>query len=161
MSRPVVMLFGTVMALGAASVATAALAAPHGGAAGGGAHVGGGGGGLSGHAGGMGGFSGHPGGMGAFSGHPGGMAFQAHPGGAGTTGGAFRGAPDGQSGGHFRSGHFHNHGGPGFGFWGPGYAYYDWGDYDNYAYDDDDGCYQARLVDTPYGLRWRRVWVCD
>jgi hypothetical protein len=46
-----------------------------------------------------------------------------------------------------------------FGFY-PGY---DYGYYDNGYYDNgyDDGCYQARQVPTRYGLRWRRVWVCD
>jgi hypothetical protein len=38
-----------------------------------------------------------------------------------------------------------------FGF--PDYSY----DYGYY----DDGCYQLRRVPTPFGWRWRRVWVCD
>ena len=55
-----------------------------------------------------------------------------------------------------KHGHRHHHrrfanGVPFFGF-NDGY-------YDNYAYYDD--CYQVRRVRTSYGLRWRRVYVCD
>jgi hypothetical protein len=25
----------------------------------------------------------------------------------------------------------------------------------------DGGCYQRRLVPTPYGLAWQTVWVCN
>jgi hypothetical protein len=50
------------------------------------------------------------------------------------------------------SAHWHGHGhwyGHGFGFYGPVYA----------AASD---CYVTkRLVETPHGLRWRRVTVCD
>ena len=42
--------------------------------------------------------------------------------------------------------------GPGWGFYGYPYAY---GPGPYYG-----GCYQVRRVPTPYGLRWRRVWVC-
>ncbi len=58
----------------------------------------------------------------------------------------------------------HGYGG---GYWGgglyafePGYDYYDYDDdyAENYA---DSSCYQPRWVPTPYGLRWRNVWVCD
>jgi hypothetical protein len=61
----------------------------------------------------------------------------------------------------------HDHGGwHGHSYWGGGgggiYAYepgYDYYDYDNdYA---DTSCYQPRWVPTPYGMRWRDVWVCD
>jgi hypothetical protein len=37
----------------------------------------------------------------------------------------------------------------------------------NSSYSRDSGhgynrdCYQSRRVHTPYGMRWRRVWVCD
>jgi hypothetical protein len=41
--------------------------------------------------------------------------------------------------------------GPGFGFYGAPYAYGS-GYY--------GGCYRTVRVSTPYGLRWRRVWVC-
>jgi len=47
-------------------------------------------------------------------------------------------------------GGFHRHWGPRFVFAG-GPAYY------NYGY---GGCYQRRLVPTPWGLRWRLVNVC-
>jgi len=54
------------------------------------------------------------------------------------------------------------HGGHGFRglhgrFFGPGFG---WGYYPSYAYGDDYACYQARRVATPYGWRWRRVWIC-
>ena len=52
----------------------------------------------------------------------------------------------------FRGGRFV---GPAFGvftFGGPTY-------YDYYDYDAADGCWQRRLVPTPYGLRWRLVDV--
>jgi hypothetical protein len=52
-------------------------------------------------------------------------------------------APHGHFGGHF--GGFH--GGPGFGLYSYSPGYY-------------DGCWQRRLVPTPYGLRWRLVNVC-
>ncbi len=39
--------------------------------------------------------------------------------------------------------------------------------YNNYYYDDyyagypyDEGCYELTQVPTPYGWRWRRVYVC-
>jgi hypothetical protein len=55
------------------------------------------------------------------------------------------------------SAHWHGgwHGGwrgPGWGFYGAPYAY---GPGPYYS-----TCYQVRRVPTPYGLRWRRVWVC-
>jgi hypothetical protein len=35
-------------------------------------------------------------------------------------------------------------------------------DYDDDYYDYyDNGCYQPRWVRTPYGWRWRTVWVCQ
>lgn len=30
-----------------------------------------------------------------------------------------------------------------------------------YDYSYDNSCYQWRWVPTPFGLRWRDVWVCD
>jgi hypothetical protein len=42
--------------------------------------------------------------------------------------------------------------GPGWGFYGYPYAY---GPGPYYG-----GCYQVRRVPTPYGWRWRRVWIC-
>jgi hypothetical protein len=42
--------------------------------------------------------------------------------------------------------------GPGWGFYGAPLSY---GPGPYYG-----GCYQVRRVPTPYGLRWRRVWVC-
>ena len=30
-----------------------------------------------------------------------------------------------------------------------------------YDYSYDNSCYQRRWVPTPFGLRWRDVWVCD
>jgi hypothetical protein len=82
------------------------------------------------------------------------------------TGAMARGGHGGHFGGHFGGGHYAFHGGGGhfafhgghfrrgFGggiFIGAPYAYY------GYGYDT---CYRPRLVPTPYGLRWRRVWVC-
>jgi hypothetical protein len=53
---------------------------------------------------------------------------------------------------------WHGHGGWHGGWRGPG-----WGFYGPYAYGPGPfygGCYRVRRVPTPYGLRWRRVWVC-
>jgi hypothetical protein len=54
---------------------------------------------------------------------------------------------------------WHGHGGwhggwrgPGWGFYGAPYAYVPGPYY--------DGCYRTVRVGTPYGPRWRRVWVC-
>jgi hypothetical protein len=44
----------------------------------------------------------------------------------------------------------HRHGFFGFGLYAYGPDYYDYG----YS------CYQRRFVPTPYGWRWRLVWVC-
>ncbi len=66
---------------------------------------------------------------------------------------------------YMRHDHGNGHGrGHGYGgYWGgglyafePGYNYYDYDD--DYA---DNSCYQWRWVPTPFGLRWRDVWVCD
>jgi len=48
--------------------------------------------------------------------------------------------------------HFRNFAAVGFGF---GVPYY----YNNYNY-YDDYCYQVRRVPTPYGWRWRQMYVC-
>ncbi len=55
-------------------------------------------------------------------------------------------------------GHFdHRHHGFGFGFGGL-YAY---GGPDYYDYYAGDSCDQWRRVWTPFGWRWRDIWVCD
>ena len=59
-----------------------------------------------------------------------------------------------------------NHNGQGHGryaFRGDGYGYgglyaFAPGYYD---YSNDNSCYQWHWVPTPFGLRWRDVWVCD
>ena len=53
---------------------------------------------------------------------------------------------------HWRGGWHGGWRGPGWGFYGYPYAYAPGPYY--------GGCYQVRRVATPYGLRWRRVWVC-
>lgn len=67
----------------------------------------------------------------------------------------------------YRGDHDHDHGrwhGQGYGGgWGGGLYAFEPG-YDSYDYDDDyadNSCYQPRWVPTPYGMRWRDVWVCD
>ena len=146
------------MALGAATVSTAAMAQHHGGGAGfggGGAHMGGGG--------------VHNGGGGGL----GGGAAMAH-GGAGFAGGGGAGftRPAGPSNFGGNRGHFaangardHDHDrfrGRGFGFGGL-YAFSGPGYYDDNGYDDyyGDTCWQRQLVPTPYGLQWRLVDVCQ
>jgi len=57
----------------------------------------------------------------------------------------------------FRHGHFVGPGIGVFAFGGP--TYYDYYDYNDY--DAADGCWQRRLMPTPYGLRWRLVDVCE
>jgi hypothetical protein len=47
------------------------------------------------------------------------------------------------------------HGG-GWGWGGPRF----YGGYYPYAYGAYGGCYRTVRVFTPYGPRWRRVWVC-
>jgi hypothetical protein len=52
---------------------------------------------------------------------------------------------------------WHGHGGWHGGWRGPGWGYYP------YAYAPGPyygGCYRTVRVSTPYGWRWRRVWVC-
>ncbi len=62
--------------------------------------------------------------------------------------------------------HDHDHGrgyGYGGGYGGGGLYAFEPG-YDNYDYDDEyagNSCYQPRWIPTPYGMRWRNVWVCD
>jgi hypothetical protein len=48
--------------------------------------------------------------------------------------------------------HHHHHG---HGHWGGGYGFYAGGYGSGYG-----GCYVKRLIDTPYGLRYRVVNVC-
>ena len=66
-------------------------------------------------------------------------------------------------GGHWHGGGGHWHGGWGWGWpaavgFGLGYGagYYGYG-YPYYGY---GGCYRTVRIGTPYGWRWRRVWVC-
>jgi hypothetical protein len=49
------------------------------------------------------------------------------------------------------------HGGGYYGGWGP--RFYG-GGYYPYAYGAYGSCYRPVRVYTPYGPRWRRVWVC-
>jgi hypothetical protein len=79
----------------------------------------------------------------------------------------------GGGGGHWHGGGGHWHGGGGHwhgGGWGWGWpaavgfglgygAGYYGGGYYGYGY-PYGGCYRAVHVRTPYGWRWRRVWVC-
>lgn len=65
----------------------------------------------------------------------------------------------GWHGGHWRGGWGWGWGWPaavGFGV-GYGAAYYG---YPYYGYPYYGGCWRAVRVGTPYGWRWRRVWVC-
>jgi hypothetical protein len=84
--------------------------------------------------------------------------------------GGFRGG--GFRGGVVRGGGFR--GGRGFGFAGPalglglglglaGAGYYGgyYGGYGGYPYYGYGGCWQNIAVDTPWGPRIRRIWVCD
>jgi hypothetical protein len=67
------------------------------------------------------------------------------------SGGHGFGGHHGFSGGGFRHHGFHR------GFFGSGFGFYG---YPYSAYYGYDGCYQVRRVPTPWGWRWRRVWVC-
>jgi hypothetical protein len=158
------------VALGLATMATAAVAAPqHGGGGGGGGHFSGGGGGR-------GGFSG--GGRAAIGGgfatpRAGGMSSNF----AGTRNNfavnraAVPNASPGR-GGNFAANNWHNghHGyyGRGYGYGGAyalggGYGpdYYDYSGSDYYGDDGSDGCIQRQAVQTPYGLQWQLVDVCQ
>jgi hypothetical protein len=139
------------LALGAATITTAAVAAPHGG----------------GHAGFSGGHANFGGG-----GHPafGGVHSFAAP--QGHAGGNFA-----ANNWHGNGGSWHGNGGNwvghrgGYGYYGPsvgayafgGYGpdYYDSYDGSDYAYDGSDGCYQRQLVQTAYGAQWQLVDVCQ
>jgi len=156
-------------ALALGTVSTAAMAQHHGG---GGFGGGGGGGGVHMGGGGMGGGgaamahgnAGFGGGGGATFARPSGPSNFAGTRGtfSGTQGnfaarGNFAGrgnfAANGFVRGHDHDRFHHFRGGVGlFAFGGPGF--YDYDDY--YA----DGCWQRRLVPTPFGLRWRLVDVC-
>jgi len=77
------------------------------------------------------------------------------------------GATDADARGGWHGGHGGWHGGGyrggwGYrgGYWGPRFygGYYG---YPAYAYPAAGyGCYQTRRVYTPYGIRYRRIWVC-
>lgn len=54
----------------------------------------------------------------------------------------------------------HHHRGRNFAFAAVPFGFYD-GYYNDYAYDYDYDCYRTRRVHTPWGWRWRRVYVCD
>ncbi len=132
------MAIAAAIALGAATMTTGVMAAPHGG------------GGMGGRGGGGAAFGGARGGMGggaAFGGRSGGMAFN--------RGGTFAGRPGftgrpgfvGRPGVAFNRG-FRRRFGPGFGWWGgPLWAY-------------TGTCWRLRHVWTPFGWSWRRIWVC-
>jgi len=158
--RKQVIALAAALALG--TISTAAMAQHHGNAGFGG---GGGGGGGAVHMGGGGGGAAMAHGNAGFSGGGGGGAALARPTGPSNFAG-IRGtgtqaniAPRGNFAAngfvrdhdrHFR----HFRGGAGlFAFGGPLYDDYD----DSYA----DGCWQRRLVPTPFGWRWRLVDVCD
>jgi hypothetical protein len=155
------MAVAAVMALGTATIASTAFAAPPGG-------FGGGGGGGAPHAS-FGGGGGAPMGGGPHASF--GAAPHGNFGTAAAPNGFARSAP-GQGNGNFagprtnfagRDFDHDRHGrgfGPGFGvgiyaFGGP--AYYDYNDYDYVG----DSCWQRVPVPTPYGLRWRLVDVCE
>jgi hypothetical protein len=122
------MAIAAAIALGAATMTTGVMAAPHGGPGGGGG-MGRGGPAMGG------GVRGGP----AFGG--GGMAFN-RPGFTGRPG--FVGRPGFAFNRGFRGRRF----GPGFGWWGgPLWAY-------------TGTCWRLRHVWTPWGWRWRRIWVC-
>jgi hypothetical protein len=153
------------MALGTATMATAAMAASRGGTAGGGGgHMGGfsGGGAATAHVGG--GFGGGPGNVAGTRGN-----FVAPQGNFAGTRSNFAGTASGNVAGTRRNfaangwahdrDHDRHHRFHGFGFGG----LYAFGGPDYYGYDDNysDSCWQQRLVPTPFGLRWRPVDVCE
>jgi hypothetical protein len=83
-----------------------------------------------------------------------------HRGGGGHGGGGHGGGWHGGYGGGWHGG-YGGRGGWGGGWvvpglWGWGWGYYPYG-YGPYYPD----CYRMIRVRTPYGPRWRRVWVCD
>jgi len=55
------------------------------------------------------------------------------------------------------SAYWHGHGGWYGGWRGPGWGYYPYAFAPTPYY---GGCYRNVRVGTPYGWRWRRVWVC-
>jgi hypothetical protein len=168
------------MALGTATISTAAMAQHHGGGGfagggGGGAHMGGGGGGGFGGGARMGGGGGFGGGAAmahggaGFAGGGAGFARPAGPSNFGGNRGNFAGTPGNVAGARgnfaargFDRDHDRHHGFRGFGFGGL-YAFSGPGYYDDNAYDDysGDSCWQRQLVPTPYGLQWRLVDVCE
>jgi hypothetical protein len=176
-----IMILLVAITLGAAVETNALAAGTIGGGGGGGGH--GGGGGLAGSGGGGGG---HPGGGfggghmgGGFGGeHAGGSPMGGlggtHLGGLGGTeshGTRFGGDHDGDRrlggdhDGHHRFGGDHDgrhrFGGDFIGTYGyfPGYDYYSYDNFGDYA--NDGACFQYRHVHTAAGWRWRQVWVCN
>jgi hypothetical protein len=96
----------------------------------------------------FGGMGGHPGGMGGFHGGMGG--FRAAPMGGFRAGPAFA----------HRSVAFHH---PGFAhnrFFFRHHRFHRFASPFFFASVVDDGCFVARPVWTPWGWRWRRIWVC-
>jgi hypothetical protein len=171
MRKPLIAL-AAVLALGTATISTAAMAQHHGsggagfgGGGGGGAHMGGGGGGVH-MGGGMGGGAAMAHGGAGFAGGGGaGFARPAGPSNFAGNRGNFAGTP-GNFGGNrgnfaargFDRDHDRDHRFRRFGFGGL-FAFSGPGDY---AYDDSyDNCWQRQLVPTPYGLQWRLVDVCE
>ena len=169
--RKMLMVTAAALALGA----TGAIAAPHGGPGGGGHAAAIGGGGMHGSMGGgmahgpMGGGMASPnmhanvGGAGNFAAHG---NFAAR----GNVAPNFAAAPNHMTPGRgnrfaFRGDRDHDHDRwHGGGYWGGYGGLYAFGgpDYDDdYDYYGGDNCYQQRWVPTPYGWRWRDVWVCD
>jgi hypothetical protein len=166
--RKHMMAIAAATVLGAATISTAAMAQHHGGGGfgggGGGAAMAHGGGGFGGGAAMAHGSAGFAGGGGA------GFARQAGPSNFAGTRGTFNGpqgnvaargnfagrsnfAANGFARDHDHDRFRHFRGGVGlFAFGGPTFYDYD----DSYA----DGCWQRRLVPTPFGLRWRLVDVC-
>jgi hypothetical protein len=158
--RKGVMAIAAAVALGAATMTTGAMAAGHGpGGAGmaggggggaafsGGAHVGGGGGGGRGPM------------MNAAPQVHGGTTFNggtartfSHP------GATFNGGRTYAYGGAYNHGHYdHHHGHFRRGF---GFGVYGWGGGPYYDYYGDYGCWRLRRVWTPFGWRWRRIYIC-
>ncbi|ARQ00831.1 hypothetical protein CAK95_18355 [Pseudorhodoplanes sinuspersici] len=64
---------------------------------------------------------------------------------------------------NWHRGRYHRRGrGYGYAFYGaPFIGAYAYGAPYYSSYYGDDECYELQRVATPYGLRWRQVWVCD
>jgi hypothetical protein len=151
----------TALALGTATMSSAAVAAQHGGTfGGGGSHVGGGV--PGGHA--VMGGGGMHGNFGAANmGRPsgGGNIVTTAPGNFAGQRNNFAGTRGTFAGRDFDRDHDHDRRFRSFGFGGlyaysPGYY-----DYDDAATYYGDNCWQRRLIPTPFGLRWQLVDVCE